>query len=127
MNPDIVEQLRHRAKWDIIASSSFDPQMCIDAADEIERLRSEIVRYRVLIDGWADADDDLERLRDDLERLRSEIERLRGECLRLASFLMSEYVWVHEHIVSDVDKALEAYVGRSHDASSESSAAAEHS
>ncbi len=48
---DIVEQLRHRAEWDIIASSSFDTQMCIDAADEIERLRN-------LITEWADADDD---------------------------------------------------------------------
>jgi len=47
---DIVEQLRHRAEWDIIAFSSFDPQMCIDAADEIERLRA-------LITEWADADE----------------------------------------------------------------------
>ena len=48
---DIVEQLRHRADWDVIAFSSFDPQMCIDAADEIERLRA-------LITEWADALDD---------------------------------------------------------------------
>ena len=50
MTDDIVEQLRHRAKWDIIAGSSFDIGMCRDAADEIERLRR-------LITEWADAEE----------------------------------------------------------------------
>lgn len=51
----------------------------------------------------------------------NEIEQLREECKSLASFLMSEYVWVHESIVLEVDKALEAYIGDNHDAPTESS------
>lgn len=71
MSDDIVEQLRHRAEWDVIAFSSFDPQMCIDAADEIERLRARVEAcesviaaavgankmLQDLIAAWADADD----------------------------------------------------------------------
>jgi hypothetical protein len=68
---DIVEQLRHRADWDVIAFSSFDPQMCIDAADEIEQLRARVEAcesviaaavganktLQDLITEWADATD----------------------------------------------------------------------
>lgn len=51
-----------------------------------------------------------------------EIERLHKECQKLASLLMSEYTWVHEYKVAEVDKALEPYIGKQHDASVESSA-----
>lgn len=50
---------------------------------------------------------------------RKAIGRLRDECKNLASLLMSEYVWVHESIVPEVDKALEAYIGDKHDAPTE--------
>lgn len=49
----------------------------------------------------------------------NEIGRLRDECKNLASLLMSEYVWVHESLVPEVDKALEAYIGDKHDAPTE--------
>ena len=40
-----------------------------------------------------------------------EIEYLRVECRKLAALLMSEYVFVHEHMIGQVDAALEPYRG----------------
>lgn len=50
-----------------------------------------------------------------------EIERLHKECHKLASLLMSEYTWIHESMVSEVDLALIPYLGTSDDATTESS------
>lgn len=44
-----------------------------------------------------------------------EIERLNAECRKLAGFLMSEYVWVHEYKIAEVDDALRPYLGREED------------
>lgn len=44
-----------------------------------------------------------------------EIERLHKECHKLASLLMSEYTWVHEYKVAEVDEALKPYLGREDD------------
>lgn len=85
---DIVEQLRHRAQWDVISFSSFDPAMCSEAADEIERLRV--------------------------------------ECQKLANLLMSEYTWVHEYKVEEVDMALKPYLGTQYDAPVEPADTAEY-
>jgi hypothetical protein len=41
----------------------------------------------------------------------TEIETLRTENLRLAHLLMSPLVYVHETIITDVDKSLEQYIG----------------
>jgi hypothetical protein len=41
-----------------------------------------------------------------------EIERLEEECKKLARLLMSEYTWVHEYKIEEVDKALEPYLGK---------------
>lgn len=42
----------------------------------------------------------------------NEVEALRAECLKLAHLLMSEYVWVHEYKIAEVDEALKPYVGQ---------------
>lgn len=52
-----------------------------------------------------------------------EIERLNAECRKLAGLLMSEYVWVHEYKIAEVDDALNPYLGREDDASTEPSSA----
>lgn len=41
-----------------------------------------------------------------------EVEYLRVECQKLAALLMSEFVFVHERLVADVDAALAPYRGR---------------
>jgi len=40
-----------------------------------------------------------------------EVEALRAECKKLAGYLMNGYVFVHERIIEEVDKALETYIG----------------
>lgn len=40
-----------------------------------------------------------------------EIERLRAECQKLANYLMHGLVFVHEHIIEEVDVSLEPYLG----------------
>ncbi len=42
-----------------------------------------------------------------------EIEKLRTECQRLAKLLMSEYVFVHERLIEEVDETLKPYLGNS--------------
>ena len=49
---DIVERLKILSEFRTIA-----PATTLEAADEIERLRSQIERYRSLIIEWADAED----------------------------------------------------------------------
>ena len=46
-----------------------------------------------------------------LEMAITEIEQLRTENLRLAHLLMSPLVYVHETIITEVDKSLEQYIG----------------
>jgi hypothetical protein len=41
-----------------------------------------------------------------------EIEDLRAEAHKLAALLMSEYTWVHESKIAEVDSALESYIGK---------------
>ena len=47
--------------------------------------------------------------------LRHEIRRLQKECNRLAGLLMSEYVFVHETLVEEVDFILKPYMGSTDD------------
>lgn len=58
--PDITQVLREcAAERNHVGYTTVTHELLTNAADEIERLRDEIVRYRVLIAEWADADDDL--------------------------------------------------------------------
>ena len=43
-----------------------------------------------------------------------EIDRLRAENLKLAAWLMHEYVFVHERIIEAVDLDLVPYYGKAH-------------
>jgi hypothetical protein len=43
----------------------------------------------------------------------AEIEYLRAECQKLANYLMSELVFVHERLIEEVDTALVPYLGHS--------------
>jgi hypothetical protein len=45
--------------------------------------------------------------------LADEVEYWRSEATKLAKLLMSEYVFVHEHFVEEIDDALSLYVGSS--------------
>lgn len=127
---DIVNRLRDQrdedgycvvcgdGKW----KSHFPKCTLCDAADEIERLRARL-RYHQNGDGPEALTDDCitqneRRLLADNERLRSlitawsdEIERLRNECHKLAGYLMSELVFVHERLIEEIDVALEPYLG----------------
>jgi len=40
-----------------------------------------------------------------------EAEYWRAEAIKLAKLLMSEYTWVHEYKIAEVDSALEPYLG----------------
>ena len=42
-----------------------------------------------------------------------EVEYWRAEAHKLATILMSEYTWVHEYKISEVDEALKPYIGTS--------------
>lgn len=42
-----------------------------------------------------------------------QIEHLQAECQKLANMLMSEYTWVHEYKIAEVDEALKPYLGGS--------------
>lgn len=42
---------------------------------------------------------------------KQEIELLQAECRKLANLLMSPYVFVHETLVEEVDRALAPYIG----------------
>jgi len=76
-------------------------------ADEGELLRAEVESLKELL---ADATPRV-----------VECLRLRAENRKLANWLMHPYVFVHERIIEDVDKALETYLGTSDDASLEPS------
>ena len=52
----------------------------------------------------------------------AELETLSSQCRSLASLLMSEYVFVHEKLVDQVDKALQPFIGTQDDASTEPTA-----
>ncbi len=41
-----------------------------------------------------------------------QIEYWRAEAHKLAALLMSEYTWVHEYKIAEVDSALEPYIGK---------------
>ena len=43
--------------------------------------------------------------------LEDEVEYLKAENKKLAGYLMSSYVFVHELIIKEVDEALHAYLG----------------
>jgi hypothetical protein len=43
--------------------------------------------------------------------LADEVEYWRAEAHKLAKLLMSEYTWVHEYKMEEVDKALKPYLG----------------
>lgn len=53
----------------------------------------------------------------------AEIENLRTECRNLANILMSEYTWVHEYKIEEVDAVLKPYLGTEDDAPAKSTAA----
>ena len=53
----------------------------------------------------------------------AELETVSSRCRLLASLLMSEYVFVHEKLVDQVDKALQPFIGTQDDAPTESSTA----
>lgn len=46
-----------------------------------------------------------------VEELEAEIKRLRAETRKLAALLMSEYTWVHEYKMKEVDAAIKPYIG----------------
>lgn len=41
----------------------------------------------------------------------AEIQRLQAECQRLADLLMNPLVFVHEHLVAEVDQAIQPWLG----------------
>lgn len=45
-------------------------------------------------------------------RASGEIRLLRIETQKLANLLMSEYTWVHEYKIAEVDSALKPYLGK---------------
>ena len=47
--------------------------------------------------------------------LADEVEYWRAEAYKLAKLLMSEYTWVHEYKIEEVDKALAPYLGKEND------------
>lgn len=53
--------------------------------------------------------------------LADEVEYWRAEARKLAALLMSEYTWVHEYKIAEVDEALKPYLGEEQDASIKSS------
>ena len=48
---------------------------------------------------------------DAISQLAHQVEKLKTENKILASFLMSEYVFVHETIIAEVDLVLQKYLG----------------
>jgi len=102
---DIVEQLRHRAEWDIIAFSSFDPQMCIDAADEIEQLRARVEACESVIAAAVGANKMLQDLITEWADAEYEWYSL-DECDR-----QDDHYWCGEKVYK-ASKALRQAVGR---------------
>ena len=96
MTKDIVDQLD--AMYTDKDSGVNHPLVTLEAANEITRLRSEIVSLNELV---ADA---LPKL---TERLK-----LRAENKKLATWLMHPYVFVHERIIEELDKDLAPYHGK---------------
>lgn len=41
-----------------------------------------------------------------------QVEHWRAEAYKLAALLMSEYTWVHEYKIAEVDEALKPYLGK---------------
>ena len=71
------------------------------SAAEVERLQAEVDTLTELLS------DALPKL---VERLR-----LRAEVATLAGWLLSEWVWVHETKIAEVDELLRPYLGGSDD------------
>ena len=91
---DIVERLRQRP-------CDIDPNDCMEAAAEIERLRDNLDKMRLTAETFAEraeeAADEIEKLREDVARMdkvirlnNDEIERLRNELIDAGEMIFNQ-------------------------------------
>lgn len=74
---DIVERLRLRPEREMLyidgcVSAGYGPTIEAQAADEIERLRSEVERCKAKAQAWIASNAELRAIADDLRRERDE-------------------------------------------------------
>jgi hypothetical protein len=101
---DIVSRLREAERY-----GQFGRSMLYDkVADEIERLRSEIGAS-----GPVDEDPHIKPHDHSVNPndRADEVQYWRFEATKLAKLLMSEYVFVHERLIEELDEVLKPYVG----------------
>jgi hypothetical protein len=87
---DIVERLRHHAK----VGDGWTRPVASEAADEIDRLRSEVEGYRATMDA---ASDDLDKLAFDRDRLRAALRNAADVIENYSPEVITSTVWLSSH------------------------------